>query len=77
MPIKSAVKEASKTNLVLFIFTLEEYTAIVYKVVSVAPMMTEAIIPSWLSTPQFFIISVAMAIELLPEIGRSKARGTI
>ena len=59
-----------------FIFTELVYTAIVYNVVSVDPIITEAKIPIKESTPLFFIISVAIAIEALPEIGLNKARDT-
>ena len=51
--------------------------AIVYKVVSVEPIMVEAIFPIKLSTPKVFIIFVAIAIEPLPEIGLNIARGII
>ena len=47
-----------------------------YNVVSVDPIITEAKIPIKESTPLFFIISVAIAIEALPEIGLSNASGT-
>ena len=77
IPTISAVNAAIKTNLVFFIFTLEEYTAMVYNVVSVAPIITAAITPIGLSTPKFFIISVATAIELLPDIGLKSANGII
>lgn len=51
------------------------YIAIVYKVVSVEPIIVEAIIPIILSTPLFFIISNATAVEALPEIGRINING--
>ena len=51
IPITSAIKAAYKTNLVFFILTTPVYTAIVYNVVSVAPIITDAIIPISLSTP--------------------------
>ena len=47
----------------------------VYKVVSVEPIITEAIKPIFESTPKFFIISVAIAIEPLPDIGLNNASG--
>ena len=77
IPTISAVNAAQRTNLVFFIFTLLVYTAIVYKVVSVDPIIVAAIIPILLSTPKFFIISVAIAIELLPDIGLNIANGII
>lgn len=45
MPIKSAVNDAIKTPLFFFIFTQLVYTAIVYTVVSVEPIITEATLP--------------------------------
>lgn len=45
MPIKSAVNDAIKTPLFFFIFTQLVYTAIVYSVVSVDPIITEATLP--------------------------------
>ena len=77
IPTKSARRAAIKTNLVFFIFTALVYKAIVYKVVSVDPIMVELINPINESTPKLFIISVATATEALPEIGRSIARGRI
>lgn len=47
----------------------------VYRVVSVDPMMVDAIVPIRLSTPKFFIISIATAVEALPEIGRISING--
>lgn len=45
MPIKSAVNDAANTPLFFFIFTQLVYTAIVYSVVSVDPIITEATHP--------------------------------
>ena len=45
IPTKSASKAASKTNLVFFIFNALVYKAIVYKVVSVEPIIVAAIKP--------------------------------
>ena len=45
IPIKSAVNDAIKTPLFFFIFTQLVYTAIVYNVVSVEPIITEATLP--------------------------------
>ena len=53
------------------------YIAIVYIVVSVDPISVEAIFPIKLSTPQFFIISTAIAVDALPEIGLNIASGII
>ena len=39
--------------------------------------MVEAVLPIKLSTPKFFIISVASAIDAFPEIGRNSAKGII
>lgn len=47
----SPAKPASKTNLVFFIFTIPEYIAIVYIVVSVEPIIVDAIFPINESTP--------------------------
>ena len=77
MPTMSAVSAASKINLVFLILPQLVYTAIVYKVVSVEPIIVEAIFPIKLSTPKVFIISVAMAIEPLPDIGLKMASGII
>jgi len=44
-------------------------------VVSVDPIITDAINPIFESTPKFFIISVATAIDALPEIGLINANG--
>ena len=65
-PIKSPTNAASSTPLVFFIFTILVYIAIVYNVVSVEPIIVEAIIPILLSTPYCCIISVPIAIEALP-----------
>ena len=46
-------------------------------VVSVEPIIVPAIKPINESTPNLDIISVATAIEALPDIGLSKARGSI
>lgn len=51
IPTKSAHNAAHNTNLVFFIPTLLVYTAIVYTVVSVDPIITEAIKPILESTP--------------------------
>ena len=48
-----------------------------YKVVSVDPIIVEAIRPITLSTPKFFIISKATAVEALPDIGRISIKGNI
>ena len=77
IPVTSAARDAINMFLVFFILTLLVYTAIVYKVVSVAPIITDAINPTIESTPLFFIISVATANEALPEIGLNNARGNI
>ena len=53
------------------------YIAIVYKVVSVDPIIVEAIKPIFESTPKVVIISVATAIDALPEIGLTNASGII
>lgn len=75
IPTKSAKRAAYKTKRVFLILTVLVYNAIVYKVVSVEPMMVEAIKPIEESTPYFVIISVAIAIDALPEIGRRMANG--
>ena len=77
IPTKSARRAANNTNLVFFIFTALVYNAIVYKVVSVDPIIVELIKPIKESTPYLVIISVATAIEALPEIGRRRANGKI
>ena len=77
IPTTSAHNAAHNTNLLSLIFTLLVYTAIVYMVVSVEPIITDAISPILLSTPKLFIISVAIAIEPLPDIGLSIASGSI
>ena len=77
MPTKSAKRAATSTNRVFFIFTALVYNAIVYKVVSVEPIIVELIKPISESTPNLFIISVATAIEALPEIGLRSASGKI
>ena len=74
IPTTSAAKAANNIYRVFFTLTQLVYIAIVYKVVSVEPIIVDAIIPIILSTPQFFIISVATAIELLPDIGLNKAK---
>lgn len=53
IPVKSAAKAAIKIPLVFFILTELVYTAIVYNVVSVEPIITEANIPAKESTPLF------------------------
>ena len=77
MPTKSASNAAINTNLAFLIRIALVYIAIVYKVVSVEPIIVEEIKPTKESTPKFFIISVATAIEALPEIGLNKAKGKI
>ena len=77
MPTKSAAKAAINTNLAFFILIALVYIAIVYKVVSVEPIIVEAIRPIKESTPKFCMISVATAIEALPDIGLSTAKGRI
>ena len=77
IPTKSARRAANRINLVFLILTALVYKAIVYKVVSVEPIIVELINPIKESTPKLFIISVAIAIEALPEIGRRTARGSI
>ena len=77
IPTIYAVNPANNTNLVFFIFTQLEYTAIVYKVVSVDPIIIAANFPINESTPFCFIISVAIAKDPLPEIGLSNANGII
>ena len=66
IPTKSPINAAINTNLVFFIPTALEYIAIVYSVVSVDPIIVEAINPSILSTPYKFIISLPTAIDALP-----------
>lgn len=51
IPTASAIKDATNTNRIFFIPTQLVYTAIVYSVVSVEPIIVEAIIPIKLSTP--------------------------
>jgi len=77
IPAKSARRAAIKTKRVFFILTALVYNAIVYKVVSVEPIIVELIKPINESTPYFVMISVATAIEALPDIGRRIARGKI
>lgn len=77
IPVTSPISAAPNIPLVFFILTLPVYTAIVYKVVSVDPMITDANIPIKESTPYVFIISVATAIDALPEIGLNIASGKI
>ena len=77
IPVISANNAGIIIFLVFLIFILLQYTAIVYKVVSVEPIITEAIKPILESTPLFFIISVARANDALPDIGLNKARGNI
>lgn len=45
IPIKSPINAASRTNLIFFIPTTLVYTAIVYSVVSVDPIIVDAIRP--------------------------------
>lgn len=73
----SPISPASNTNLVFFIFTMLVYIAIVYIVVSVEPISVDAICPISESTPYVFIISTAIAVEALPDIGLSMASGII
>ena len=77
IPVKSAIKAANNTNLVFLIFTELVYMAIVYIVVSVEPIIVATINPIKESTPNFFIKSVATAIDPLPEIGLKIASGII
>lgn len=77
IPTKSAIKAANNTKRVFFTFIVLVYKAIVYKVVSVEPIIVEAINPIKESTPYLVIMSVATAIEALPEIGLKIARGKI
>ena len=65
------------TSLIFFTFTLEEYKVATYIVVSVAPIIHDEIIPNFESTPKSFIIFVAIAVVVLPEIGLTKANGNI
>lgn len=51
IPIISPISAATNIPLVFFIFTQLVYTAIVYRVVSVDPIITEAILPIFESTP--------------------------
>ena len=51
MPTKSASNAAYKTKRVFFTLILLVYNAIVYKVVSVDPIIVEAINPIFESTP--------------------------
>ena len=62
----SPTNAANKIPLVFFILTTLVYIAIVYKVVSVDPIIVDAIIPILLSTPYSFMISVPIAIDALP-----------
>ena len=77
IPIKSPINAAINTNLFFLIPILLVYIAIVYKVVSVDPIIVEAISPNLLSTPYFIIISLPIAIEALPDIGLNIAKGII
>lgn len=77
IPIMSATSAAIITHLVFFIPTELVYIAIVYSVVSVEPIITDAIKPILLSTPCCVIISVATAIDALPDIGLNNASGII
>ena len=45
MPVKSASKATARTKRIFFIFTVLVYIAIVYKVVSVHPIIVDAISP--------------------------------
>ena len=73
----SAHSDAQRTNLIFFTPTAPVYIAIVYKVVSVDPIIVAAIKPILLSTPDLLIISVAIAIEALPDMGLINANGII
>ena len=73
----SAINAAINTNRIFFIPTALVYNAMVYNVVSVDPIIVDAINPIRLSTPFFDIISVATAIDALPDIGRNNASGII
>ena len=77
IPAKSASSAANKTNLVFFIPTHPVYTAIVYSVVSVDPIIVDVINPRKVSVPYFCIISTATPIEALPDIGLKSANGII
>ncbi len=66
IPTKSPTKPAINTNLIFLISTALKYTAIVYNVVSVDPIIIDAINPNLLSTPYVFIISLPIAIDALP-----------
>ena len=77
IPITSAINAAVNTNLIFFTPTQLVYTAIVYNVVSVEPIIVDAINPIFESTPKLVIISVATAVDALPEIGLIKAKGII
>jgi len=76
-PVKSVSRETHNTNLVFFIPTELEYTAMVYNVVSVDPIIVAAINPILESTPLTAIILDAIAVDALPEIGLNIANGTI
>ncbi len=77
IPAQSASKAQAKTNRVFLISKLLVYNAITYRVVSVHPIIVEVINPIIESGPTFSIILVAIAIDPLPEIGRSKIKGNI
>ena len=77
IPTISAIRADTKTNLIFFIPTQLVYIAIVYKVVSVDPIIVDAIKPILLSTPYIVIISVATAIDALPDIGLINIKGNI
>ncbi len=77
MPTKSASRAAGKTNLVFLTPIVLVYRAIVYNVVSVEPIIVDVINPINESTLYLFIISMATAIEALPEIGLKMASGSI
>jgi len=77
IPTMSPINAAPRIPLLFFIFTTLVYIAIVYRVVSVDPIIVDVINPTTLSTPYLVIISVPMAIEALPEIGLKIANGII
>ena len=77
IPAKSASSAQINTKRVFLIPIQLVYSAMVYKVVSVEPIIVAAIKPIKESTPNFCIISVAIAVEALPDIGLSKANGKI
>ncbi len=71
----SAVKD--ETNIAGFacVLTAPKYTAMVYKVVSVAPIIIQAVLAAMESAGFFPSISSSTAKEPLPEIGRISISG--